>query len=242
LLEGEKVTPRGAQSQSVKHSYFNKSMKTAVEGSLTNFFDNHEMELSALSALLATPAAVSKVENVLQLLYFGANVRCTSKQGLTPLLIAAITGNSDTITALLNAGSELEFRSISGATALYRASEGGTFSVLETLLAAGADVNAKNNYGYTPLLIAVRCNTAKHVTALLEARSDINTKTNDGSVFDLAKLNKNKIEVLPVLEQYKKRATRLNSNSHMRMWYNTITKKTVSREFLLTPSGETLLF
>jgi len=195
-----------------------------------------------VSELLTTPAAVSKLENVSQLLYYGANVRHISNQGLTPLLMAAIYGNSATVTALLDAGSELEFRSIRGSTALSRASEGGTLSVLETILAAGADVHAKNNYGYTPLLIAVRYNTAKHVIALLEAGSDISTTTNDGSVFDLVNFNKNKDEVLPVLRKYKRK---LNSNVPvfgMRLWYNSVTKQTVSRRSLLTEKGEALLF
>jgi len=252
MLKGEKLEPLEQLCKeckpfcnvckSTKESSFNKAMQAAVEGSLAKFFDNHEMDLSTVSELLTTPAAVSKLENVTQLLYFGANVRHISGQGLTPLLLAAIYGNPATVTALLDAGSELEFRAISGSTALSRASEGGTLSVLETILAARADVNAKNNYGYTPLLIAVRYNTAKHVIALLEAGSDISTMTNDGGVFDLVNFNKNKEEVLPVLKKYKAKLRNNGSIFGMRRWFNSITNETVSRSSILTEKGEALLF
>jgi ankyrin repeat protein len=72
--------------------------------------------------------------------------------GATPLMYAALYGNSDSVRLLLETGADPNIRNEGGATALMWAV--GDIEKTRQLLGRGADANARSDDGRTPLLIA----------------------------------------------------------------------------------------
>ncbi|MHC4592061.1 MAG: ankyrin repeat domain-containing protein [Planctomycetota bacterium] len=71
--------------------------------------------------------------------------------GGTPLIVAAVFGQTEAARLLVRNGAELEARNNDGATALLVAAFFCHPQTVELLLENGAEVNAKNNAGETPL-------------------------------------------------------------------------------------------
>ena len=71
--------------------------------------------------------------------------------GVTPLMAAAITGQSDAATLLLAKGAKPDIRNNDGSTALHMAAFFGHIEIVEALVAKGADVNVRNERSETPL-------------------------------------------------------------------------------------------
>src|SRR5579863_8721113 len=75
----------------------------------------------------------------------GASVNARSKQGRTPLIIAAAQdGNSETVKLLLEKGADVSARTQGQNTPLHEAAEANDTEMLRLLLGKGADANAKN--------------------------------------------------------------------------------------------------
>jgi len=71
--------------------------------------------------------------------------------GITPLSMAALTGQTEIAELLIDAGAEVNARSKDGGTALHGAAFLGQFETVELLLAKGANPNIRNNKGESPL-------------------------------------------------------------------------------------------
>jgi hypothetical protein len=101
-----------------------------------------------LDAGLVRAAAVKDAGSVVRLLSEGANPNATNFDGLTPLMMAAGTGQAEVVDALLAKGANAEARTKRDeVTALMFAAHGGHGAVIETLLAKGANVRAKDGGG-----------------------------------------------------------------------------------------------
>jgi ankyrin repeat protein len=99
--------------------------------------------------------------------------------GSTPLMYAALYGDSDSVQLLLRSGADPNVRNDAGATALMWAVEDPGSTRL--LLQHGADVNARSADGQTPLIIAVSGFGSTAVTKLLlEAGAQLSEKAPDG--------------------------------------------------------------
>jgi hypothetical protein len=79
----------------------------------------------------------------------------TSAPGRPSLLHAAMTDDTDTVSALLSEGADPDVPDRLGFTALHLAAQEGAISAAATLLAGGARVDAVNSYGNAPLFTAV---------------------------------------------------------------------------------------
>jgi ankyrin repeat protein len=116
-------------------------------------------------------------ETVQTLLRLGADANLPAIDGITPLMMAARTGNPDMIRLLIDAGAELEAGTSSGGyTALMYAASYGTPANVAAFLDAGADVTATTDEGYTALDMAKhrRDQAASLIVELLAAcESDI---------------------------------------------------------------------
>ena len=87
--------------------------------------------------------------------------------GSTPLMFAALYGDTDSVRQLIDRGADVNVANESGATALMWAADDADKT--RVLLDHGADPNAASNDGATPLLIALRYRqTASVVKLLLE--------------------------------------------------------------------------
>lgn len=74
--------------------------------------------------------------------------------GLTPIMLAASTGNDEIIHFLLTSGADPNKRGSMQRTALQYAAEKNHINAAKRLLAYGADVNAYDNGRLTPLIMA----------------------------------------------------------------------------------------
>ena len=101
----------------------------------------------------------------------GADLEATTRLGnLTPLMLAAKTGQAGTVNALLNAGADTKSTTVTGSTALMLAAAAGSVSAVKSLLDHGADVNAKEKtWGESALMYAAALNRSE-VAKLLIAR------------------------------------------------------------------------
>jgi ankyrin repeat protein len=97
--------------------------------------------------------------------------------GLTPLMLAATSGEVDTSVTLLDKGASVETRTLSGRTALSFAAEKGSLRLVEALLSRGARVNDADKNGWTPLMFA---STADVMHALLSNGADVEARTRRG--------------------------------------------------------------
>jgi hypothetical protein len=93
--------------------------------------------------------------------------------GATPLSLAALLGQTETVALLIEKGADVNARNEDGATPLHIAAFLGQYEIAELLIQSGADVNIKNNNGETPLdASAVDWETTQFIAGLLQIKVD----------------------------------------------------------------------
>ena len=116
----------------------------------------------------------------------GADVNAVTDFGLTPLMIAVINRNNESVRALINAGADPNARILTGkfdddnSTALHMAARFDNLEAMGSLITAGADLNLKDNLGNTPLHRAVSYGSLEVLQGLLVAGADPNLKNSAG--------------------------------------------------------------
>jgi ankyrin repeat protein len=116
------------------------------------------------------------------LLDAGANPNAAQMSGLTPLMIAAGTGNVNVVKALLAHGADVNRATTEArATALMWAVAQGHSEVVKTLLETSADPRVSTVKGFTPLMFAVRNGDIEMVKALIASGVDVNETGADGT-------------------------------------------------------------
>jgi uncharacterized protein len=113
-----------------------------------------------------------------------------SKDGFTPLHLAAFFGEEEAVKILLERGADVSVVSRNPkivVTPLHSAAAGSHPGVVKLLLEAGADVNAAQDRGFTPLHSAANNDDRESAEALLAAGADPTLTTDDGkTAADLA--------------------------------------------------------
>ncbi|KAL4890047.1 ankyrin repeat-containing domain protein [Aspergillus ambiguus] len=115
----------------------------------------------------------------------------TSKDGQSPLHIAANVCRPDIVAILLEfrGALDIEQRDGDGETPLISAVYGGDLECIRRLLRAGADINAQSSDGWTPLMVAMLLDEPYEVISFLLARPDLDisrSSSKDGSALHLA--------------------------------------------------------
>jgi len=179
LLRGEIVGL--TRELGVKLTKIEELKNVLIEGSisLARYFDVQDVKLSHLSELLATSPGVASVSNLLQILWFGADIEY-ARNGWTPLLYAAEYGTSKTLNLLLQAGADVNFRGSYGESALIVAADKGSPAKVKIILEAKADLNVQTTIGFSSLHFAAKCGTHDLVQMLVKAKADVNARTSKG--------------------------------------------------------------
>ena len=105
--------------------------------------------------------------------------------GHTPLMRAALDGNTETVKELIRRGADINQRDDNGRTALMFAVINSHYETMKALLEYGADVNAKSNTGGTALMGAALAGDLSMVQALLDKGADLQarlTETHESAV------------------------------------------------------------
>src|SRR5260370_5496770 len=113
----------------------------------------------------------------------GADVNAHSKQGRTPLVIAAAhDGNIEVIRLLIKKGADLKAPGPGGASAaLIAAADANDTAVVRLLLEQAADAKAKTPTGSTALIAAAGHGNLEVVKLLLAHGADVNTQSSPAS-------------------------------------------------------------
>ncbi len=108
----------------------------------------------------------------------------TDQAGNTPLIRAALHGDTGKVEALLRRGADVNAKNEEGTTALMAATWGttgrGNVGIAKALIARGANVNAANVYGRTALMDVAGNGNVEFVSLLLSAGADVNIQTRNG--------------------------------------------------------------
>jgi hypothetical protein len=124
---------------------------------------------------------VNDLEAARLLLRSGAQVSLANRYGLTPLAIAAASGNASMIGLLLEAGADANALDPAGETPLMGAARVGSLDAVRLLLDRGASVDATDQtYQQTALMVAIRENHPEVVTLLIARGAAVNVRTRTG--------------------------------------------------------------
>lgn len=105
------------------------------------------------------------------------DVDAVNKRGETALMMAALTGQSESVGLLIEKGATLDPE---GWTPLHYAASSGKVEVIRQLIEAGADKNARSPNGTTPMMMAVRSGNLTAYQKLLIAGADPTLKNDSG--------------------------------------------------------------
>ncbi|KAL7669687.1 hypothetical protein ACOME3_010333 [Neoechinorhynchus agilis] len=130
----------------------------------------------ASASLVSSPGVFNAGETDLQ----GQLVNCISKNGLTPLHIAAHYGHTEIAELLINRGADVNFVAQQSITALHVAAKWGRDNMVRLLLNCGAHIDARTQDGLTPLHCAAKAGHEHVVDTLLEHGAPITAKTKNG--------------------------------------------------------------
>jgi ankyrin repeat protein len=96
--------------------------------------------------------------------------------GHTPLMRAALNGNTEGVKGLISLGADVNQRDDNGRTALMFAVINRHYETARLLLEYGADVNARSTKGGTALMGAALAGDLRMVQALLQKGADLHAR------------------------------------------------------------------
>ena len=133
---------------------------------------------------------------VRMLLAAGADVKARTRLGaLTPVMMAARSGDTAVLTMLLNAKGDAVTPNANGTTPLMFAAGGGKADAVAVLIDRGADVNATDlTNGQTPLMFAAAQGRLDAVKVLLARKADPNAATKVSPIITMGERYKAKTE------------------------------------------------
>jgi len=138
--------------------------------------ERRRSEGSGVSEDLLLYAQLGYAEHIARLVAEGADPDWRREDGVTTLMIAALTGRIEIMTALIDAGATVDLQAPDGMTALLAATAYARttreIAGIELLLARGADPKLANDEGNDPLMMTARHGLVDGVITLLRAGAD----------------------------------------------------------------------
>jgi len=130
------------------------------------------------------------------------NVNSFSKDGFTPLGLAAYFGHENLCRLLISKGAEVNVPANNGFNVypIHSAVSARSYGITEMLLEAGAEVNVKQQAGFTALHAAAQLGEIEIIILLLEHGAELNTRMEGGKLpADLAE-EKGFTEIAAILQ------------------------------------------
>lgn len=156
--------------------------KPEIAATIANF-SNH-ITLFDLCALGNVKATIRFLD------HFPAAIHRFSKDGFTPLGLAAYFGHEEIVRLLIQKGADVNVPANNGFNVypIHSAVSAKNYKISKVLIDAGADVNVKQRAGFTPLHAAAQQGDIELIVLLLEYDADVNAVMDDGKLpADLAK-------------------------------------------------------
>jgi len=138
-------------------------------------------DASGNESALITAVRAHRGVNVSVLLDAQLPVDAVDATGMTALMIAAASAQTDVVTQLLKHLARTDLADKAGRTALWHAAGAGATDAADALLAARSPVDAADASGQTPLAAAAARGHAQIVAALLKAGAGASTRTAAGA-------------------------------------------------------------
>lgn len=110
----------------------------------------------------------------------GMNTEVKTRDGQTPLMVAALANKADVVKLLLDRGADVNAKNKYGGTALMNAAWKGHAEVVELLLAHRPDLNIKDYRGMDALAFAAWENQTAIVKALLNKGAQVDATDSNG--------------------------------------------------------------
>ncbi|XP_053566517.1 ankyrin repeat domain-containing protein 6 isoform X2 [Bombina bombina] len=136
--------------------------------------------VAVLSERLLVAAYKGQVDNVVQLINKGAKVAVT-KNGRTPLHLAANKGHLNVVQILLKAGCDLDIQDDGNQTALHRAAVVGNSDILAALIQEGCSLDRQDKDGNTALHEAAWHGFSQSVKLLVKAGANVLARNKAGN-------------------------------------------------------------
>ncbi|XP_051511297.1 ankyrin repeat domain-containing protein 6-like isoform X2 [Myxocyprinus asiaticus] len=134
----------------------------------------------ALSERLLVASHKGRTDHVVQLINKGAKVAVT-KNGRTPLHLAAYKGHVAVVRILLAAGCDLDIQDDGDQTALQRAAVVGNTDVISALIQEGCALDRQDKNGNTALHEAAWHGFSQSLKLLVKAGANVHTKNKAGN-------------------------------------------------------------
>jgi len=187
ILKGENV-PIMASDIEMENKVVDVDSVTqaASSGSLTDFLDINSVSIDVLSKGLMTKPVSTSMENVLQVLWCGADIESRDENGNTPIMFAAINGSLEVVRELIDCGADIDTRNDEDQTPIMLAalsdwdldSKSRSLELVTAFIDCGAKINVRDMFGDTPLHYAKM--NIPVVSKLITAGADIYAKGRDG--------------------------------------------------------------
>ena len=124
---------------------------------------------------------VNDLDTTSALLRAGADPKLITRYGVTPMSLAASSGNAAMVKLLLESGADANTPDGAGDTPLMMAAQVGSLDTVQALLASGATLDARDKtFQQTALMVAVRANHPGLVQFFIAQGAAVDTQTRTG--------------------------------------------------------------
>ena len=130
--------------------------------------------------VLHAAAETGEIEIIELLVSQGCLVDSRNKEGLTPLMMAALYDEPSAFQMLLQNSADPSLKDNDGLSPLQCATKGGNTSIINNLLLLGVDIDSRTNAGVTSLMTAAFCDKQSAFQMLIQNGADPSSKADRG--------------------------------------------------------------
>ena len=130
--------------------------------------------------VLHAAAETGEIEIIELLVSQGCLVDSRNKEGLTPLMMAALYDEPSAFQMLLQNTADPSLKDNDGLSPLQCATKGGNTSIINNLLLLGVDIDSRTNAGVTSLMAAAFCDKQSAFQMLIQNGADPSSKADRG--------------------------------------------------------------